>query len=118
MLLESLPLHCSVWEGRVQHSFPARADCVWIGHVVVSSCRPLGLNSLCRFSFPLIDVSLRRGEIGAGAGEKGREIGESYLSVFVSRQFDLWYVVPYLLYPCVLVFLVEALFSRFLPHLW
>lgn len=107
----------AVWGGGVQHSFPAGADFVWIGHMVVSSCRPLGINNLCRFSFPLIDVSLHRGETGAGAGEKGGKL-VSHLSVFVSRQFDLWYVVPYLLYPCVLVLLVEALFSRFLLHLW
>ena len=67
MLLESLSPHCSVWGGRVQHNFPARADFVWIGHIVVSSCRPLGINNLCRFSFLLIDVSLHRGETGAGA---------------------------------------------------
>ena len=79
------------------------------------SCRPLGVNNLCRFSFPLVDVSLHRGEIGAGTGEKGREIGESRLPLFVFRQFGLWYVVPPLLFPCVLVVLVEALFSRFLP---
>lgn len=74
MLLESLSPHCSVWGGRVQHNFPARADFVWIGHIVVSSCRPLGINNLCRFSFLLIDVSLHRGETGAGAGEKGGKL--------------------------------------------
>ena len=80
-----------------------------------SSCRPLGVNNLCRFSFPLVDVSLHHGEIGAGAGGKGREIGESCLPLCVFRQFGLWYVVPPLLYVCVFVVLVGALFSRFLP---
>lgn len=101
--------HCSVWEGKGPTA--TRADFVWIGHVVVSSCRPLVL-MVVQIFLPLNGWSASI-VVKLGLGQRQREGNWWKLPFcFVSRQFDLWSVVPYL---PVFGFLVEALFSGFFP---
>lgn len=102
-------------EGGVPHSFPARADFVWIGHTVVPAVDRLVLIICAGFPSPLLTSASIVVKLGLGQEKKGGKLVKVAFPFLFFRQFDLWYVVPSLLYPCVLVLLVEALFSRFIP---
>ena len=58
-------------DGGFPHSFPARADFVWIGHTVVPAVDPLVLIICAGFPSPLLTSASIMVKLGLGQEEKG-----------------------------------------------
>lgn len=82
-------------EGESSTGSLARADFVLLGHIVVSSCRPLG--NLCWLSFPLLTSASMVVKLGPERGERGGKLVKvTFHFLFLGDLIDgIWSLASY-----------------------